>query len=49
MLIQKCLEWAKTQGFQKVYVNAYFGNLDAIKFYKKNGFVEIDLGLEVNL
>ena len=49
MLIQKCLEWAKEQGYQKVYVNAYFGNIDAIKFYKKNGFSEIDLGLEVDL
>jgi diamine N-acetyltransferase len=49
MLIKKCLEWAKTQAFHKVYVNAYFGNLDAIKFYKKNGFSEIDLGLEQDL
>jgi ribosomal protein S18 acetylase RimI-like enzyme len=48
-LIQKCLEWAKTKGYQKVYVNAYFGNKEAIKFYKKNGFSEIDLGLEVDL
>ena len=49
MLIQKCLEWAKSKGYKKVYVSAYFGNLEAIKFYKKNGFVEIDLGLELDL
>ena len=49
MLVQKCFEWAKIKGYQKVYVNAYFGNKQAIKFYKKNGFSEIDLGLEVNL
>jgi ribosomal protein S18 acetylase RimI-like enzyme len=49
MLIQNCLEWAKIKGYQKVYVSAYFGNKDAIKFYKKNGFLEIDLGLEVDL
>lgn len=49
MLVQKCLEWAKTKGYQKMYVSAYFGNKDAIKFYKKNGFLEIDLGLEVDL
>jgi len=49
MLIQECLEWAKKEGYQKVYVSAYFGNIDAIKFYKKNGFVEMDLGLEVDL
>ena len=49
MLVKKCLEWAKSKGYQKVYVSAYFGNIDAIKFYKKNGFSEIDLGLEVDL
>ena len=49
ILVQKCLEWAKTKGYQKMYVSAYFGNKDAIKFYKKNGFLEIDLGLEVDL
>jgi GNAT superfamily N-acetyltransferase len=43
------LEWAKLKGYQKMYVSAYFGNKDAIKFYKKNGFSEIDLGLEVDL
>ncbi len=49
MLVKKCLEWAKLKGYQKMYVSAYFGNKDAIKFYKKNGFSEIDLGLEVDL
>jgi GNAT superfamily N-acetyltransferase len=49
ILIQKALEWVKINGFQKVYVNAYFKNLDGIKFYKKNGFSEIDLGLELTL
>jgi GNAT superfamily N-acetyltransferase len=49
MLIQRVLKWAKSQGYQKIYVNSYFRNLEAIKFYKKNGFVEIDLGLEQNL
>jgi ribosomal protein S18 acetylase RimI-like enzyme len=49
MLVQKCLEWAKSKGYQKMYVSAYFGNKEAIRFYKKNGFSEIDLGLEVDL
>jgi GNAT superfamily N-acetyltransferase len=48
-LIQKCLAWAKSKGYQKMYVSAYFGNTEAIKFYKKNGFSELDLGLEVDL
>lgn len=46
ILIQECLKWAKSKGFQKVYVNAYFNNIKAIKFYKRNGFSEIDLCLE---
>ena len=49
MLIKKCLSWAKSKGYQKVYVSSYLGNKQAIKFYKNNGFLEIDLGLEVNL
>lgn len=46
MLIDKCLKWAKSKGFQKAYVNSYFDNLKAIKFYKRNGFSEIDICLE---
>ncbi|MDP3726826.1 MAG: GNAT family N-acetyltransferase [bacterium] len=46
MLIDECLKWAKSKGFQKAYVNSYFDNLKAIKFYKKNGFSEIDICLE---
>lgn len=49
MLINKGLKWARTRNYQKIYVSAYFGNKQAIKFYKKNGFLEIDLGLEQNL
>lgn len=45
-LIQKCLEWAKKKGFEKIYVNSYFANSKAIYFYKSNGFSEIDLSLE---
>jgi ribosomal protein S18 acetylase RimI-like enzyme len=49
MLIQKCLAWAKKKSYQKVYVSSYSRNKKAIKFYKKNGFGEIDLGLELDL
>ena len=48
-LIQALSEWAKKHGFQKAYVNAYFSNNQAITFYKKNGFSEIDISLERNL
>jgi len=49
MLINECLKWAKSQRFQKVFVNAYFDNRMAVKFYKKNGFSKIDVSLERDL
>jgi ribosomal protein S18 acetylase RimI-like enzyme len=48
-LINQCLNIAKSRGYQKVYVNAYFQNKGAISFYKNNGFAEIDLSLEKTL
>lgn len=48
-LVQKCFEWAKERGFQKTYVNAYFANIKAIKFYKNNGFIETDISLEKSI
>lgn len=49
MLISKCLNWAKAHGFQKAFVNAYFQNKRALDFYKRSGFLEIDVSLERNL
>lgn len=49
MLINKVKEWAKEKGFQKLFVNSYFGNIKAIEFYKRQGFVEIDISLETAL
>lgn len=49
MLMEECLKWAKSHGFQKTYVNSYFENKMAVEFYKKNGFSEIDISLEKNL
>ncbi len=48
-LVKKLLLWGKDKGFQKIYVGVYFDNTKAIGFYKKNGFKEIDLGLERNI
>lgn len=48
-LIKKSLSWAKTKGYQKMFVNSYFHNIKAIAFYKRNGFSEIDLSLERNI
>lgn len=46
MLIGKCFKWAKSHGFQKAFVSSYFDNKKAIDFYKRNGFLEIDVNLE---
>lgn len=48
-MVQKLLSLSKEKGFQKIYVSAYFDNAKTIEFYKKNGFREIDLGLERNI
>jgi len=49
LFIQKATEWAKEKGYKKMYVSAYFTNTRAVAFYKKNGLVELDLGLEKDL
>ncbi len=48
-LIEKVIELAKEKGFQKVFVNTYFGNTKAIDFYERNGFNKIDVSLEKNI
>ncbi len=39
-------EWAKSEGADRLYVEAFWGNSKAIKYYKNNGFVEIGVELE---
>jgi ribosomal protein S18 acetylase RimI-like enzyme len=45
-LIRRVTEIAKEKGYQKIFVNAYWGNTKAVSFYEKNGFEKIDVGLE---
>lgn len=49
LLMGNILKIAKSKGFQRAFVNSYFRNKGAIKFYKKNGFLEIDVSLEKNI
>ncbi|MFH1601525.1 MAG: GNAT family N-acetyltransferase [Candidatus Shapirobacteria bacterium] len=42
-------KWAKSTGAAKMWVVAYWGNKEAIKFYKKNGFYESGLELDKKL
>lgn len=48
-LIKQAKDWARKQGYQKLFVTTYFGNEKAITFYKHNGLKEIDLSLEGTL
>ena len=43
LLINKCLDWAKEKGIKVVTVNSYIENMAADSFYKKNGFVPLDI------
>ena len=48
-LYQEFQKWCFLKKVKKIYVNAYFKNKRAIKFYKTNKFKECLLNLEVNL
>jgi putative acetyltransferase len=41
-LLQKCMEEAKKQGYEKMYLESMPELTNAISLYKKNGFVNID-------
>lgn len=45
-LMEKARKWAKEQNADRLYVESFWGNNRAIKYYKKNGFVEIGVELE---
>lgn len=46
VLVKKIKEWGKERGYDRLYVNAYFKNTGAIKFYKRNGLQETDISFE---
>lgn len=48
-LIKKGREWAESIDATKLYVSAYWENKSAINFYKKEGFSQIDIGLELSI
>lgn len=49
MLINECLVKAKVKKYDRVFVNCYSRNNEAIDFYYNLGFKEIDVSLEINL
>lgn len=49
LLIDKMRTWSKEKGYQTLYVSSYFHNKKANEFYRRIGFTEIDLGLEMEI
>lgn len=48
-LLESVIEWAKSNGYQKIYVESYANNQEALAFYRKHGFGDIDISLERRL
>jgi GNAT superfamily N-acetyltransferase len=49
MLMRKFLEWCRTNGATRATAVSSFRNEQAIGFYKKSGFREYNLRLEMDL
>lgn len=49
LLLEEIFSWAKDQGYERVYLSCYAKNSEALAFYKKHGFAEIEVGLEREL
>lgn len=45
-LLNKITTWAKEQGYEKIYIESYAKNDEALAFYRKHGYEEIDISLE---
>lgn len=45
-LLEEFAKAVKSKNFEKIYLNCYFKNTEALNFYRSRGFKEIDLCLE---
>lgn len=48
-LMTAITDWAKAQGYQKIYLNCYAKNAEALAFYRQLGYQDIDICLERNI
>ncbi len=48
-LIEAIQTWAKEHGYQKIYLESYIRNKEALAFYRKQGYIDIDISLEKTL
>jgi GNAT superfamily N-acetyltransferase len=49
LLLENAKEWARSTGYQTMYVTSYSKNARAITFYNREHFAPVDTGLEVIL
>ncbi|OGG12141.1 hypothetical protein A2Z00_03075 [Candidatus Gottesmanbacteria bacterium RBG_13_45_10] len=45
-LLDEAKRWARKHGYQTLYVSSYLKNERAVNFYKREGFMPIDISLE---
>lgn len=46
LLLQSVVDWAKEHSYTRLYLNCYFKNKKALRFYETLGFNVIDVNLE---
>lgn len=49
LLIAEAKKWAKSKGISKLFVVAYSKNEKAVKFYKREGFGDVGLEMEMTV
>lgn len=49
LLLDKIVEDAKLNGIKKIFLNCYIKNEEALNFYRRHGFSEIDVSLEKDI
>ncbi|HEC65345.1 MAG TPA: GNAT family N-acetyltransferase [bacterium] len=45
-LLERITKWARKKGYNRIYLESYAKNEEALKFYRKKGFRDIDISLE---
>lgn len=49
ILVEEFKQWSQEKGAKRVVVNAFWGNIGSIEFYKKIGFESYDISLELKI
>lgn len=49
LLLNEISKWAKEQGYERLYLSCYSKNTEALGFYRKQGFEDLDIGLEMEI